>query len=146
MECCVVVSADTVLQIDKFYTVVRRIFELTFRTVVLRRSECDEAKGLQSKTSVRKSFSYSDVKCDLLICRLPPEVSSWLIAEGTLNFKGREIAFYRRKYLKQTFKVKYIDCPIDEGSDRRHVHVSTREANSQVESLETSKVVKHTKT
>ena len=33
--CCVGVSTETVLQMDKFYTVVRRIFELTFRTVVL---------------------------------------------------------------------------------------------------------------
>ena len=39
MECCIDVSTETVLQIDKFYTVVRRIFEVTFRTVVLRRSE-----------------------------------------------------------------------------------------------------------
>ena len=37
---CVGVSIETVLQIDKFYTVVRRIFELTFRTVFLRLSEC----------------------------------------------------------------------------------------------------------
>ena len=28
MECCVGVSTETVLQIDKFYTVVRRHFEL----------------------------------------------------------------------------------------------------------------------
>ena len=34
MECCVGVSTETVLQMDKFYAVVRRIFELTFRTVV----------------------------------------------------------------------------------------------------------------
>ena len=40
MEFCVDVSAETVLQIDTFYTVVERILELTFRTVVLRRSEC----------------------------------------------------------------------------------------------------------
>ena len=39
MECCVRVSKETVLQIDKFYTVVKIIFKLTFRTVV-RRSEC----------------------------------------------------------------------------------------------------------
>ena len=41
--------------IDKFCTVVRRIFELAFRTVVLRRSDSDER--LQSETSVRKLFS-----------------------------------------------------------------------------------------
>ena len=32
-------SKETVLQIDKLYIVVRRIFELTFQTVVLRHSE-----------------------------------------------------------------------------------------------------------
>ena len=39
MECCVGVSTETVLQKDKFYTAVKRIFKLAFRTVVLRRSE-----------------------------------------------------------------------------------------------------------
>ena len=50
--CCVGVSIETVLQIDKLYTVVRRIFELTFRTVVLRRSD----EGLLSEISVRKTL------------------------------------------------------------------------------------------
>ena len=55
MECCVGVSTEivlqiintlililmlAVLQIVKFYTVVERVLKLTFRTVVLRRSEC----------------------------------------------------------------------------------------------------------
>lgn len=35
MECCVGVSRETVLQIDKFYAVVTRIFELTFWNVAL---------------------------------------------------------------------------------------------------------------
>ena len=39
MECYVGVSTEAVLQIDKFYTVVRIIFKPTFRTVVLRQSE-----------------------------------------------------------------------------------------------------------
>ena len=50
MECCVGVSTETVLQIDKFYTVLRsekNQFKLAFRTAVLRRSE-----GLQSETPV----------------------------------------------------------------------------------------------
>ena len=40
MECCVGVSTETVLQVVKFYTVVKRNIKLklTFRTVVLRRS------------------------------------------------------------------------------------------------------------
>ena len=40
---CVGVSrlcTETVLQIDKFYTVVKIVFELTFRTVVFGRREC----------------------------------------------------------------------------------------------------------
>ena len=41
MECCVGVSTETVLQIVKFYTVVKKNFKkLTFWTVVLRRGEC----------------------------------------------------------------------------------------------------------
>ena len=41
MECCVSVSTETVLQlIDKFYSAVRRILELTFWTVFLCHSEC----------------------------------------------------------------------------------------------------------
>ena len=40
MECCVGVSTETVLQVVKFYTVVKKNFKkLTFRTVVLRQSE-----------------------------------------------------------------------------------------------------------
>ena len=31
MECCVGVFTETVLQMDKFYTVVKRILKLTFR-------------------------------------------------------------------------------------------------------------------
>ena len=34
MECCVGVSTETDLQIDKFYTVVKGILELVFQTVV----------------------------------------------------------------------------------------------------------------
>ena len=43
MECCVGVSIETVLQVVKFYTVdvLKKNFKkLTFRTLVLRRSEC----------------------------------------------------------------------------------------------------------
>ena len=36
MECCIGVSTETFLQMAKFYTVVKRIFKLTFRTVLLR--------------------------------------------------------------------------------------------------------------
>ena len=32
MECCVGVSTEIVLQIDKFYTVVKIVFQLTFQT------------------------------------------------------------------------------------------------------------------
>ena len=39
-ECCVGVSTGTVLQIVKFYIVVKRILKLTFRTINLHRSEC----------------------------------------------------------------------------------------------------------
>ena len=64
MECCVGVSTETVLQIDTFYTVVRRIFKLTFRTVVLRRSErfgIHSDEGQLSETSVRKFISLRPV-------------------------------------------------------------------------------------
>ena len=46
MECYVGVSRETVLQIVKFYTIVKRILKLTFRTVV---NHSDE--GLQSEIS-----------------------------------------------------------------------------------------------
>ena len=51
MEWCVGVSTETVLQIDKFYTVVKIILKLTFWTVVLRHSD----EGLE--TLVLKLFS-----------------------------------------------------------------------------------------
>ena len=50
MEFGVGVSIETVLQVDKFYTVVNQnnfFLKLTFQTVVLHRSE-----GLQSEPSV----------------------------------------------------------------------------------------------
>ena len=57
-ECCVGVSTETVLQIDNFYTVEKRIFKLTFRTVVLiRQSGLHSDEGLQSDTSVHELFS-----------------------------------------------------------------------------------------
>ena len=37
---CFELLNETVLRIDKFYTVVKIVYEMTFRTVVLRRSEC----------------------------------------------------------------------------------------------------------
>ena len=39
MECSVGVSTETVLQTERFYTVVKRNFELTFGTVVLLQRE-----------------------------------------------------------------------------------------------------------
>ena len=39
MECCVGVSTETIFQMFKFYIVVKRIFNLTFWTVVLRLGE-----------------------------------------------------------------------------------------------------------
>ena len=58
MECCGV-STETVLQFDKFYTVVRRIFELTFRTVVLRRTFCQHLVIVQAPT---RSFLFDSLK------------------------------------------------------------------------------------
>ena len=46
MECCVGVSTETVFQMDKFYTVVKRIFKMAFWTSAL-----SSDKGLQSETS-----------------------------------------------------------------------------------------------
>ena len=56
MECCVGVYTEIVLQIDKFYTVVKRISKLTFRTVV-RWSEKD--KNYSPKRQFKNSFHYS---------------------------------------------------------------------------------------
>ena len=58
MECCVGVSAETVLQIVKFYTVVRRILKLMFRTVVLRRWTTKKTKDYSSKHQFENSFHY----------------------------------------------------------------------------------------
>ena len=52
-----VVSTETVLQTDKFYTLVKIIYQPTFRTVVLRRSRIHSEEGLRSETSVHKLFS-----------------------------------------------------------------------------------------
>ena len=49
MECCVRVATETVLQIDKSYTIVKRILKLTFRTEVLRRSEKAPTKDYSPK-------------------------------------------------------------------------------------------------
>ena len=57
MECCIGVSTETVLQVVKFYTVVKKNYKrLTFRTVVLRRSE------KKSATVVRKRLKDLSVK------------------------------------------------------------------------------------
>ena len=42
MECCVGVSTETVLQIDKFYTVMKIVYELKFRTVVTKNTKLIE--------------------------------------------------------------------------------------------------------
>ena len=55
MECCIGVSTETVLQMDKFYTVVKRIFKLTFQTVVLRQRE---SKDYTPKRQFKNSFHY----------------------------------------------------------------------------------------
>ena len=58
-QCC---YRNSFLQIDKFYTIVRKIFKLAFRTVLLRRSVC-QMNGIHSdrglptvQTSVWKFF------------------------------------------------------------------------------------------
>ena len=58
MECCVGVSTKRVLRLVKFYTVAKKnLKKLTFRTVVLLRSESIHSdEGLQSETSVFYSF------------------------------------------------------------------------------------------
>ena len=64
MECCVGVSTETVLQIVKFYTVVKIILKLTFWTVVLRRIECTrDRRFIQLKRYIKKCL-FSHVKQD----------------------------------------------------------------------------------
>ena len=63
MECCVGVSTETVLQIDKFYIVVIRIFKLTFWTVVLRWIET----FIQVKHSLRWKATVRNVSLKILL-------------------------------------------------------------------------------
>ena len=65
MECCVGVSTETCLKIDKIYTIVRRILEPAFWTVVLHQSECHtEMLEIQSKGSTNNEylFTQNDLK------------------------------------------------------------------------------------
>ena len=61
MECCVGVSTETVLQIDKFYIVVRRILKLTFWTVVGRRTTVRTNYSYSNKLSIRKVDNYISI-------------------------------------------------------------------------------------
>ena len=62
MGCCIGVSTETVLQLDKFYTIVTKVYELTFQLLVLCQSECQisihSTKDYSEfETSVHKLFS-----------------------------------------------------------------------------------------
>ena len=54
MEFCICVSTETLLQVVKIYTIVKKNFKkLLFQTVVLHQSECTYSdEGLQSEMSV----------------------------------------------------------------------------------------------
>ena len=56
MEYCIGVSTETVLQIVKLYTVVKRISKLMFWTVVLHRCWFTPTKDYSPKMSVLKFF------------------------------------------------------------------------------------------
>ena len=51
MECCIGVSTETVLQIVKFYPVVKRVFKLTFPGVT-------PTKDYSPKRQFKSSFHY----------------------------------------------------------------------------------------
>ena len=56
MECCVGVFIETVLQVVKFYTVVNDFKKLTFRTVVIRRSQKVESTFLAQTSTVQRDI------------------------------------------------------------------------------------------
>ena len=60
MEYCVGVSTETVLQMVTFYTLKKITLKLTFRTIVLRRSECQKKPFTRTKDySPKRQFSNS---------------------------------------------------------------------------------------
>ena len=98
-----------------FYTVVKRIFKLTFRTVVLLRSEFTPTKDCQSETSV---YTFLSLRCKTYLFVKPflqkhrgsipfmTLFNDFTRIEGWLSQQKRKSSFKSRQILAQNLKRK----------------------------------------